>query len=48
MSTIKRDDRLLNPGFPAFFNDFFTRDLWNWNPENHSPAGTTLPAVNIR
>lgn len=46
MSIIKR-----NNGFndmPAFFNDFFTRDLWNWGLNNNSTTNTTIPAINIR
>jgi HSP20 family protein len=30
-----------------FFDDFFTRDLDNWNNGNFSSTNTTLPAVNI-
>jgi HSP20 family protein len=32
----------------ALFNDFFTRDLWNWGLNNNSTTNTTIPAVNIR
>lgn len=45
MTTIKRNG---NQGLPGFFNDFLTKDLWNWNLENSSLTGTTIPAVNIR
>ncbi len=45
MSIIKRNG---NQSFPGFFNDFLTKDLWNWNLENSSLTGTTIPAVNIR
>lgn len=47
MSIIKRNGNLL-PGLPGFFNDFISKDLWNWGLENASPTGTTIPAVNIR
>ncbi|MBC7888959.1 MAG: Hsp20/alpha crystallin family protein [Ferruginibacter sp.] len=47
MSIIKRNGNQL-PGFPGFFNDFITKDLWNWGLENSSLTGTTIPAVNIR
>jgi HSP20 family protein len=32
----------------SLFDDFFTRDLWNWTAGNNSSTGTSLPAVNIR
>ena len=36
--------------FPAstVFDDFFSRDLWNWGMSNNSSTNTSLPAVNIR
>lgn len=34
-------------GFPKFFDDFLSRDLFDWNFNNFSTTGTTLPAVNI-
>ncbi len=47
MSIIRR-----NNGFstdtPALFNDFFSRDLWNWGLANNSTTNTTIPAINIR
>jgi HSP20 family protein len=33
---------------PALFNDFFSRDLWNWGLANNSTTNTTIPAINIR
>jgi HSP20 family protein len=30
------------------FDDFFTRDVWNWGLGNNSSTQTTIPAVNIR
>ena len=47
MSIVKRNGNQM-AGFPAFFNDFFTKDLWNFGVENTSPTGTTIPAVNIK
>jgi HSP20 family protein len=47
MSLVKRNGNYLT-GFPGFFNDFFTRDLWNQSLEDFSTTGTTIPAVNIR
>lgn len=44
MSMIRR-----NPILPSsLFDDFFTRDLWKWNPDSSSVTNTTIPAVNIR
>lgn len=37
--------------FPAttnLFDDFFSKDLWNWGQQHNSTTNTTLPAVNIR
>lgn len=47
MSIIKRNGAQLS-GFPGLFNDFLTKDLWNWGLDNNSPTGTTIPAVNIK
>jgi HSP20 family protein len=47
MSIIKRNGNY-NPAFSGLFNDFLTKDLWNWGLEHNSPTGTTVPAVNIR
>ena len=37
-----------NAGLTNLFDDFFSRDVWNWGLANHSATNTTLPAVNIR
>ncbi|MCX6238955.1 MAG: Hsp20/alpha crystallin family protein [Bacteroidia bacterium] len=34
--------------FPSFFDNFFSRDLMDWNNSNFSSTNSTLPAVNIR
>lgn len=47
MSITKRNENYLN-SFPGFFNDYVTKDLWNWGLENNSHTGTTIPAVNIK
>src|SRR6187200_927062 len=47
MSIIKRNAPQLH-NLPSFFNDFVTKDLWNWDVENNSSTGTTIPGVNIR
>src|SRR5688500_5046869 len=46
MSIIKRNGN----GFfmPELFDDFLSRNLFDWNNTNFSNSGTTLPAVNIR
>ncbi len=36
------------PTFPSFFDNFFTRDLMDWNNSNYSGSNMTLPAVNIK
>ena len=44
MSMIRR-----NQLFPMhLFDDFFTRDLWNYGNNSSSSTNTTIPAVNIR
>jgi HSP20 family protein len=45
MSIIRRNELL--PGL-NLFDDFLSRDIWNWGLGNHSTTNTTLPAVNIR
>src|SRR3954463_11349835 len=47
MSIIKRNSELF-PSFPTFFNDFWTRDLFDREQSNYSTTGTTIPAVNIQ
>ena len=46
MSIIKRNNGF-STEMPALFNDFFTRDLWNWGLNNNSTTNTTIPAVNV-
>lgn len=47
MSLIKRNG-LLPTAFPALFDDFFSRELFNWGNNNYSATSTTVPSVNIR
>lgn len=47
MTLTKRNGSLHNT-LPRIFDDFFTKDLFDWNNSNYSVTGTTLPAVNIR
>lgn len=46
MSTNRRNN--LFPVMNNVFDDFFTRDLWNWGNNSASHTNTTIPAVNIR
>ncbi|HEY6953964.1 MAG TPA: Hsp20/alpha crystallin family protein [Flavisolibacter sp.] len=45
MSIIKRNE--IFPGL-SFFDDVFSRDLWNWGMTNNSSTNTTIPLVNIK
>ena len=47
MTIVKRNGNQQNT-FPALFNDFFTRNMFDWGESNYSNTGTTIPAVNIR
>ena len=47
MSIIKRNGTHYNT-FPGLFNDYLTKDLWNWGMKKNSPTGTTITAVNIK
>jgi HSP20 family protein len=47
MSLIRRN-RDMFPAIPALFDDFLSRDLFNWNQSNFSSTSTTIPAANIR
>src|SRR5215216_3080389 len=45
MAITRRSD--LFPVMNNLFDDFFTRDLWNWGNNSNSSTNTTIPAVNI-
>jgi HSP20 family protein len=47
MTLTKRNGNLMN-SFPSIFDDFFTKDLFDWGNSNYSSSGTTLPAVNVK
>ena len=47
MSLVRRNGSLLNQ-WPTLFDDFFNRDLFDWNNANFSNTDTTIPAVNIK
>ena len=47
MKLAKVSDRLF-PTFPSFIDNFFSRDLMDWNNSNFSSTNSTIPAVNIK
>jgi len=47
MKLAKVSDRLF-PTFPSFIDNFFSRDLMDWNNSNFSVTNSTIPAVNIK
>lgn len=44
--TLMKSNGLL-PTLPRFFDDFMTRDLFDWGFHHNSATNTTLPSVNI-
>ena len=46
MANIKRTGELF-PQLPSLFDDFFSRNWWDWNNSNFSATSTTIPAVNV-
>jgi HSP20 family protein len=47
MTLMKRNGSPFN-SMPNMFDDFWTRDLFDWGLSNNSNTGTTIPAVNIK
>lgn len=45
-SVIKKSDNF--PYFGSFFDDFFSKDVFDWNTKNFSQLGSTLPSVNVK
>lgn len=45
MTLVKRNSDL--PTIPRFFDDFFSKDLFNWEFNNFSSDKGSLPSVNI-
>jgi HSP20 family protein len=37
-----------SPFFPAFFDDFFSKDFFDWNDKTFAGLGNTLPSVNLK
>lgn len=47
MKLARVSDRLF-PTFPSFIDNFFSKDLMDWNNSNFSNTNSTIPAVNIK
>jgi HSP20 family protein len=47
MTLMKRNGNGFN-SMPGLFDDFFTKDLFDWRSLNFSNTGSTLPAVNVK
>jgi len=47
MSNLMRRNSL-NPALNNFFDDFFAKDLFDWNDKNFSGTDSTLPSVNVK
>ncbi len=47
MALIKRTNSFF-PSVPSLFDDFFTRDMFDWSLNNFADSGSSLPAVNIK
>jgi HSP20 family protein len=47
MSLIKKNGSTF-PTIPALFDDFFSRELFNWGNNHFSNTSTTVPSVNIK
>lgn len=47
MSLMKRNGNTFS-SLPSLFDDFFSRELFNWGNNNFSSTSTTVPSVNIK
>lgn len=47
MTLVKRNNNYY-PVFPSFFDNFFNRNLMDWDNLNYSDTNTTIPAVNVK
>jgi HSP20 family protein len=45
-SIIKKTENF--PYFGNLFDDFFSKDVFDWNAKNFSQMGSTLPSVNVK
>ena len=43
---VKRNN--FDPSVNALFDDFFTRDIFDWTDKNFSTMGSNLPSVNLK
>ncbi len=46
--TLVKTNASLFPAVPRLFDDFFTRDLFDWFNNSFVAANSTMPAVNIK
>lgn len=46
MNLVKRNSNLL-PELPKFFDDFVSKDFFDWSNSNFSSNGLSVPAVNL-
>jgi HSP20 family protein len=46
MKSLSKRDRY-NPSTNSMIEDFFNKDLFDWNDKNFSAFGTTLPSANV-
>lgn len=47
METLVKSSSLL-PSMNTFVEDFFSKDLFDWNTRNFSGLGSTLPSANLK
>ncbi|MEX6689559.1 Hsp20/alpha crystallin family protein [Danxiaibacter flavus] len=47
MSLVKRNSNNQS-AVPSLFDDFFSREFFNWGNNNYSATRTTVPAVNVK
>jgi HSP20 family protein len=47
MTLAKRNGNLIN-SLPGLFDDFLSKDLFDWSSSNFSMTDTTIPAVNVK
>lgn len=47
MLSIRKNENNI-PAFPGLFEDFLSRELFNWENSNFSSTSTTVPSINIK
>lgn len=47
MKSLSKRDRYF-PSMNTFFDDVFSKDLFDWNDKNFSAIGSTLPSANVK